>query len=167
MASGFRWGLCTGSWLRTAVVCFPMRCSPILFGPRGRPSIPGPVIAAVMVLQALECVSDREAIQRLRRDIAWKAAAGLSLSHGGFPPDGVDVVAGRGLGRVRSRSGSSTRCAELWIVAGCWRPGTVGPGLDHFARRGCYPRHGDDDLIADKALPPSDPTGSRPGTGGP
>ena len=25
----FRWGLCTGSWLRTAVVCFPMRCSPI------------------------------------------------------------------------------------------------------------------------------------------
>ena len=58
-----------------------------LFGPRGRPSIPGAVIAAVMVLQALECLSDREAIQRLRRDIAaWKAAAGLSLTHGGFHP---------------------------------------------------------------------------------
>ena len=57
-----------------------------LFGPRGRPSIPGPVIAVVMVLQALECLSDREAVQRLRRDIAWKAAVGLSLTHGGFHP---------------------------------------------------------------------------------
>ena len=44
------------------------------------------MIGAVMVLQALECLSDREAIQRLRRDIAWKAAAGLSLTHGGFHP---------------------------------------------------------------------------------
>ena len=65
---------------------FPDEMFADLFGPRGRPSIPGPVIAAVMVLQALECLSDREAIQRLRRDIAWKAAAGLSLSHGGFHP---------------------------------------------------------------------------------
>ena len=65
---------------------FPDEMFADLFGPRGRPSIPGPVIGAVMVLQALECVSDREAIQRLRRDIAWKAAAGLSLTHGGFHP---------------------------------------------------------------------------------
>ena len=65
---------------------FPDKMFSDLFGPRGRPSIPGPVIATVMVLQALECVSDREAIQRLRRDIAWKAATGLSLTHGGFHP---------------------------------------------------------------------------------
>ena len=65
---------------------FPDKMFADLFGPRGRPSIPGPVIATVMVLQALECLSDREAIQRLRRDIAWKAAAGLSLAHGGFHP---------------------------------------------------------------------------------
>ena len=65
---------------------FPDEMFADLFGPRGRPSIPGPVIGAVMVLQALECVSDREAIQRLRRDIAWKAATGLSLTHGGFHP---------------------------------------------------------------------------------
>ena len=65
---------------------FPDEMFSDLFGPRGRPSIPGPVIAVVMVLQALECLSDREAIQRLRRDIAWKAAAGLSLTHGGFHP---------------------------------------------------------------------------------
>ena len=66
---------------------FPDEMFADLFGSgRGRPSIPGPVIGAVMVLQALECLSDREAIQRLRRDIAWKAATGLSLTHGGFHP---------------------------------------------------------------------------------
>ena len=39
-----------------------------------------------MVLQALEGLSDREAIGRLRRDIAWKAAAGLGLTDAGFHP---------------------------------------------------------------------------------
>ena len=66
---------------------FPDEMFADLFGSgRGRPSVPGPVIAVVMVLQALEGLSDREAIQSLRRDIAWKAAAGLSLSDGGFHP---------------------------------------------------------------------------------
>lgn len=57
-----------------------------LFGPRGRPSVPGSVVATVMVLQALEGLSDREAIGRLRCDIRWKAAAGLSLTDKGFHP---------------------------------------------------------------------------------
>ena len=57
-----------------------------LYGGRGRPSIPGSVVATVMVLQALEGLSDREAIGRLRRDIAWKAAAGLGLTDAGFHP---------------------------------------------------------------------------------
>ena len=57
-----------------------------LFGPRGRPSVPGSVVATVMVLQALEGLSDREAISRLRCDIRWKAAAGLSLTDEGFHP---------------------------------------------------------------------------------
>ena len=48
-----------------------------LFGLRGRPSVPGSVIAVVMVLQALEGCSDREAVERLRCDVRWKAAAGL------------------------------------------------------------------------------------------
>ncbi len=39
-----------------------------------------------MVLQALEGLSDREAIQRLRCDIRWKAAAGLALTDQGFHP---------------------------------------------------------------------------------
>src|SRR5215204_1512488 len=37
----------------------------------GHPSVPAEVIATVMVLQALEGLSDREAISALRRDIAW------------------------------------------------------------------------------------------------
>lgn len=53
---------------------------------RGRPSVPADVVATVMVLQALEGLSDRDAVQALRRDIAWKVAAGLSLTDEGFHP---------------------------------------------------------------------------------
>jgi IS5 family transposase len=53
---------------------------------RGRPSIPGEVIATVMVLQSLRGLSDREALRELRTDIAWKVAAGLSLIDEGFDP---------------------------------------------------------------------------------
>ena len=55
-----------------------------LFGGRGRPSVPGSVIATVLVLQALEGCSDREAVERLRCDLRWKAAAGLSVDDAGF-----------------------------------------------------------------------------------
>lgn len=53
---------------------------------RGRPSVPGSVVATVMVLQALEGLSDREAIGRLRWDLRWKVAAGLGLCDEGFHP---------------------------------------------------------------------------------
>ena len=53
---------------------------------RGRPSVPADVIATVMVLQALEGLSDRDAIASLRTNIAWKAAAGLALDDEGFHP---------------------------------------------------------------------------------
>ena len=52
----------------------------------GHPSVPAEVIATVMVLQALEGLSDREAISVLRRDIAWKVACGLRLDDEGFHP---------------------------------------------------------------------------------
>jgi hypothetical protein len=52
----------------------------------GHPSVPAEVIAAVMVLQALEGLSDREAVSALRRDIAWKVACGLRLDDEGFHP---------------------------------------------------------------------------------
>jgi len=53
---------------------------------RGRPSVPADVVATVMVLQALEAKSDRDAVRALERDIAWKAAAGLALTDEGFHP---------------------------------------------------------------------------------
>ena len=53
---------------------------------RGRPSVPGEVVASVMVLQALEGLSDRAACLRLQTDVAWKAAAGLALTDEAFHP---------------------------------------------------------------------------------
>ena len=53
---------------------------------RGRPSVPADVIATVMVLQALESRSDRDACRALQTDIAWKAAAGLALTDEAFHP---------------------------------------------------------------------------------
>jgi IS5 family transposase len=52
----------------------------------GHASVPAEVIATVMVLQALEGLSDREAVSALRRDIAWKVACGLRLDDEGFHP---------------------------------------------------------------------------------
>src|SRR4029077_5171492 len=46
---------------------------------RGRPSVPADEIATVMVLQSLEGLSDRDALQALRTDLRWKVAAGLAL----------------------------------------------------------------------------------------
>ncbi|MBV8385596.1 MAG: IS1182 family transposase [Acidimicrobiia bacterium] len=51
---------------------------------RGRPSIPADVVATVLVLQALEGLSDREAARALRDRISWKVAAGLALDDPGF-----------------------------------------------------------------------------------
>ena len=64
---------------------FPDELFADLFGSgRGRPSVPGEVVAVVMVLQALEGLSDRQACGRLQTDIAWKAAAGLALTDEAF-----------------------------------------------------------------------------------
>ncbi|MDA3032312.1 MAG: IS1182 family transposase [Actinomycetota bacterium] len=58
-----------------------------LFGSgRGRPSVPADVIATVMVLQALEGLSDRDAVGQLRMNIGWKVAAGRPLHDEGFHP---------------------------------------------------------------------------------
>ena len=52
----------------------------------GHASVPAEVVATVLVLQALEGLSDREAASALRRDIAWKVACGLRLDDEGFHP---------------------------------------------------------------------------------
>ena len=54
--------------------------------PLGRPSVPADVVAAVLVLQALEGRSDREAVEALTFDLRWKAACGLPVSAAGFHP---------------------------------------------------------------------------------
>jgi IS5 family transposase len=51
---------------------------------RGRPSVPADVVATVMVLQSLEGLSDRDALDQLRVNISWKVAAGRPLDDPGF-----------------------------------------------------------------------------------
>ncbi len=51
---------------------------------KGRPSTPAVLICSVMVLQALEGLSDRDAIRALRTRIDWKVACGLALDDPGF-----------------------------------------------------------------------------------
>jgi len=51
---------------------------------RGRPSVPADVIGAVIVLQSLEGLSDRDAARALRDRISWKVACGLALDDPGF-----------------------------------------------------------------------------------
>lgn len=53
---------------------------------RGRPSVPADQIAPVMVLQALEGLSDREACRALQCNIACRCAAGLTLTDEAFHP---------------------------------------------------------------------------------
>jgi hypothetical protein len=53
---------------------------------RGRPSVPADQVATMMVLQAAEGRSDREACRALQTDIAWKAAGGLALTEEAFHP---------------------------------------------------------------------------------
>jgi hypothetical protein len=51
----------------------------------GRRSVPPRIVAVVMVLQRLEGLSDREAVDRFMFDARWKyAAGGLSFEHEGF-----------------------------------------------------------------------------------
>jgi hypothetical protein len=52
----------------------------------GRPSVPADVVAAVLVLQALEGRSDREAAEALSFDLRWKAACGWPVGAPGFHP---------------------------------------------------------------------------------
>jgi hypothetical protein len=50
----------------------------------GRPSVPADVVAAVLVLQALEGRSDRDATEALTFDLRWKAACGWPVAAAGF-----------------------------------------------------------------------------------
>jgi hypothetical protein len=53
---------------------------------RGRPIVAARVVATVMLLQAFEGLSDREACDRLEVDLRWQAAAGVDAGYRAFHP---------------------------------------------------------------------------------
>jgi len=64
---------------------FPDEMFADLFAQDGRRSVPPMIVAVVMVLQRLEGLSDREAVERFAFDVRWKyAAGGLDFDHPGF-----------------------------------------------------------------------------------
>src|SRR5205085_3126998 len=56
---------------------FPDSMFTDLFATDGRRSVPPSVVATVMVLQRLEGLSDREAVERFTFDVRWRYAAGV------------------------------------------------------------------------------------------
>jgi len=73
---------------------------------RGRPTVPARVLATVMILQAHEGLSDPEACDRLERDLAWQAAAGV---HTGYEAFHSTVLVGQ-----RNRLRASARPRRLF-----------------------------------------------------
>jgi len=70
---------------RECFALFPDELFADLFADLGRRSVPPLVVAVVMVLQRLEGLSDREAVERFTFDARWKyAAGGLPFDHPGF-----------------------------------------------------------------------------------
>ncbi len=70
---------------REGVNLFPDTMFADLFMDIGRRSVPPMMVAVVMVLQRLEGLSDREAVDRFAFDLRWKyAAGGLDFDYPGF-----------------------------------------------------------------------------------
>jgi transposase len=85
----------------------------------GRPTVPARTVGTVMLLQALEGLSDQEACDRLRYDLRWKAAAGLAVSAESFHPT---VLVG-----MRNRLRASDRPRRLFedVNAVAWQAGLL------------------------------------------
>lgn len=70
---------------RECFALFPDELFADLFADVGRRSVPPLVVAVVMVLQRLDGLSDREAVERFTFDARWKyAAGGLPFDYPGF-----------------------------------------------------------------------------------
>jgi hypothetical protein len=88
---------------------FPDEMFADLFTDVGRRSVPPMIVAVVMVLQRIEGLSDREAVERFAFDARWKyAAAGLDFDYPGF----VHTV----LVDMRARLARSTRPDRIFEV---------------------------------------------------
>ena len=107
---------CTGS----ASSLFPDEMFADLFTDVGRRSVPPMIVAVVMVLQRIEGLSDREAVERFAFDARWKyAAGGLDFDYPGF----VHTV----LVDMRARLARSDRPDRIFeIAAGGGQAGGVG-----------------------------------------
>ena len=70
---------------RECFALFPDKVFADLFTDIGRRSVPPMIVAVVMVLQRIEGLSDREAVDRFAFDARWKyAAGGLDFDYPGF-----------------------------------------------------------------------------------
>ncbi len=92
---------------------FPDELFVDLFSDRGRRSVPPSVVATVMVLQRLEGLSDREAVERFTFDARWRFAAGV----GGYDGDGWGRFAHTVLVDMRERLRRSERPDRVFEVA--------------------------------------------------
>ncbi|HEY6422598.1 MAG TPA: transposase [Pseudonocardiaceae bacterium] len=91
---------------------FPDELFDDLFSDQGRRSVPPSVVATVMVLQRLEGLSDREAVDRYAFDVRWRYAAGV----GGYGGGGWGSFAHTVLVDMRARLRRSTRPDRIFEV---------------------------------------------------
>ncbi|HEX4253186.1 MAG TPA: transposase [Pseudonocardia sp.] len=91
---------------------FPDELFADLFRDRGRCSVPPSVVATVMVLQRLEGLSDREAVERFAFDARWRYAAGA----GGYGAGGWERFAHTVLVDMRARLRVSKRPNRIFEV---------------------------------------------------
>src|SRR5688500_14398773 len=63
---------------------FPDKAFADLFAEVGRNSSSPQIVASVMVLQRVEGLSDREAVERFAFDLRWKYAAGVDIDYPSF-----------------------------------------------------------------------------------
>ena len=94
-------------------VLFPDVMFADLFVGTGRRSVPPSVVAAVMVLQRLEGLSDREAAERFTFDARWRYAAGV----GGWDGNGRVSFAHTVLVDMRERLRRSADPDRVFMVA--------------------------------------------------
>ena len=91
---------------------FPDELFADLFTDRGRRSVPPSVVATVMVLQRLDGLSDREAVDRYAFDVRWRYAAGV----GGYAAGGWSRFAHTVLVDMRERLRRSARPNRIFEV---------------------------------------------------
>jgi hypothetical protein len=92
---------------------FPDELFTDLFAAIGRRSVPPSVVAVVMVLQRLEGLSDREAVDRFTFDARWRYAAGVGGWDGAGPVGFAHTV----LVDMRERLRGSARPDRVFEVA--------------------------------------------------